>query len=57
MNDTNKIITVGVIQPEKGSGKIHLKDYIYSSFGVSPTLTARDYKDPRRILVVEDEIK
>ena len=28
---------------------------VYHSIGVSRTLTARDYKDPVRILVIEDE--
>ena len=51
----NEIRIVGVIQPEVGSGHIHLQDYIYDARGVCPTITARDYKDPRRILVIEDD--
>lgn len=47
----NEIKVVGIIQPDIGSGKVHLQDYVYSSGGVSPTLTARDYKDPRKILI------
>lgn len=47
----NEIKVVGLMQPDVGSGKVHLQDYVYSSGGVSPALTARDYKDPRRILV------
>lgn len=55
METPNEIIIVGVIQPEVGSGKVHLQDYIYYEGGVCPTITHRDFKDPRRILVVEDE--
>ena len=51
----NEIQIVGIIQPEVGSGKVHLQDYIYNSYGIAPTLTARDVKDPRRILAFEDE--
>lgn len=51
----NEINVVGVIQPEVGSGKVHLQDYIYGSNGICPTLTARDYKDPRRILIYEQK--
>ena len=36
------------------SEHIHLEDYVYSEEGLAPTLTARDYKDPRRILINED---
>lgn len=49
----NSIITVGLLQPDIGSGKIHLQDYVYDSLGVAPTITARDYKDPRRILIYD----
>ena len=55
LSDDNKIQIAGIIQPEVGSGKVHLEDYIYWSGGVAPTLTARDWRDPRRILVIEDE--
>lgn len=47
----NEIITVGLMQPDVGSGKVHLQDYVYDSEGICPTLTARDFKDPRRILI------
>ena len=57
MKIPNEIQIVGVLQPEIGSGKVHLQDYIYNSYGVAPTLTARDYKDSRRILVFEDNEK
>lgn len=50
----NEIIIMGLLQPDDGSGKVHLQDYIYGAGGVSPTLTARDYKDPRRILIKEN---
>ena len=53
MKIENEIMIVGIIQPEVGSGKVHLQDYIYSSLGIAPTLTARDWRDPRRILVWE----
>lgn len=43
---TNKVIVVGLIQPENGSGRIHLQDYIYCENGVAPTLTARDWRSP-----------
>lgn len=51
----NEIKIVGVIQPEIGSGKVHLQDYIYDARGIAPTITRRDYKDARRILVIEDD--
>lgn len=51
--DKNEIKVVGIIQPDVGSGKVHLQDYVYSAGGVAPTLTARDYKDPRKILVLK----
>ena len=57
MNIENEIIILGVIQPLVGSGKIHLQDYIYSSLGIAPTLTARDWKDPRKIVVFEEKEK
>ena len=53
----NEIQIVGILQPEVGSGKVHLQDYIYNSYGIAPTLTARDWKDARRILVFEDDNK
>ena len=54
MKIPNEIQVVGVIQPEIGSGKVHLQDYVYNSYGCCPTLTARDYKSPRMILIFED---
>lgn len=48
----NEIIMVGVVRLSgKGSEHIHLQDYVYSAEGIAPTLTARDYKDGRRILI------
>lgn len=29
----NEIKVVGIIQPDIGSGKVHLQDYVYSSGG------------------------
>ena len=57
MKIPNEILVVGVIQPEIGSGKVHLQDYVYYSYGCAPTLTARDWKDPRKILVIEKNDK
>lgn len=57
MKIPNEIQIVGIVQPEIGSGKVHLQDYIYNSYGIAPTLTARDVKDPRRIVVFEDDEK
>lgn len=55
MMETNKIIVVGVLRAANTQSEhIHLEDYIYSEDGISPTLMARDYKDPRRILVNSD---
>lgn len=51
----HKIIVVGVMRAANTQSEhIHLEDYVYSEEGLAPTLTARDYKDPRRILVNED---
>ena len=53
--NNNKIIIAGIIPPLVGKGEhIHIEDYVYDSQGIAPTLTARDYKDPRRVLVIED---
>lgn len=51
----NEIITVGLLGHTEGcSERIHLQDYVYSEIGVAPTLTARDYKDARKILIRKD---
>lgn len=48
----NDIEVVGIVRLSgTGSDHIHLQDYVYSELGLSPTLTARDYKSPRMILV------
>lgn len=50
--ETRKIIVLGILPAvNKQSTYTHLQDYVYSEDGISPTLTARDYKDPRRILI------
>lgn len=55
MTETNKIITVGYIRAEKTNSKyIHLNDYVYSEEGVCRTLCARDWRDPIRVLIKED---
>ena len=48
----NEITIVGLIKHNEGcSEHIHLQDYVYSESGIAPTLTARDYKSPRMILM------
>jgi hypothetical protein len=55
MIETSKILVVGVIRAEHtNSEHIHINDLVYSEEGLAPTLTARDYKDPRRILINGD---
>ncbi|SCW56899.1 hypothetical protein SAMN05660484_01800 [Eubacterium ruminantium] len=51
----SKIQILAIMQPENGSGIVHLQDYIYGVEGIAPTITARDYKSPRLIVVLEDE--
>lgn len=47
---TDRIIVVGSEKPER---KIQDRYQIYSGGGISPTLRARDYKDPPRVLIDE----
>ena len=55
MTETNKIITVGYIRAARtNSEHIHLNDYVYSEEGICRTTCARDYKDPIRILINEE---
>lgn len=55
MAETHKIIVVGIMRAvNTQSEHVHLEDYIYSEDGIAPTLTARDFKDPRRILINEE---
>ena len=50
--ETNKIMVVGYIRSANTQSEhIRFEDYVYSEEGVAPTLTARDWKDPRRILI------
>jgi len=51
IHEQNEIITVGLLLPDNGSEKMHQWCYIYSSGGVSPSLCARDYKTPIRVLL------
>ena len=51
----HNIIIAGIVQPELNSGRVHLQDYIYDSNGVAPSLTARDWKSPREILIGDHE--
>lgn len=51
----NEILAVGLLLPENDSGKLHQWCYIYSSGGVSPSLCARDFKTPIRIVVSDGE--
>ena len=53
-SETNKIIIAGIIQPEVGSGRIHLQDYIYDAEGISRTTCARDWKSPIQVLIQEE---
>lgn len=46
----NEILTVGLLLPENDSGKMHQWCYIYSASGISPSLCARDFKTPIRIM-------
>lgn len=50
-----RIQILAIMQPENGSGIVHLQDYIYGVEGVAPTITQRDYKSPRLIVVSEDD--
>lgn len=53
--ETHKILTVGYIRAEHtNSEHIHLNDYVYSEEGVCRTTCARDWKDPIRVLINED---
>lgn len=48
----NEIVMVGILRLNGGGSEhTHLQDMVYSEEGVAPTLTARDHKDPRRILI------
>lgn len=55
MTETHKILTVGYIRAEKtNSEHIHLNDHVYSEEGICRTTCARDWKDPIRVLINED---
>lgn len=45
-----KIIVLGYT-PANDDGRLHVQDAIYSREGLCPTLTAQQYKDPKRIMV------
>ncbi len=47
-NNTSQIVIVANTRPEK---KIHQRDRVIHPRGVSPTLTATDYKDPLKVMV------
>jgi len=51
LSEQNEIITVGLLLPENGSEKMHQWCYIYSAGGLAPTLMARDFKTPIRVVV------
>ena len=46
----NKLICVGECKPLTNN-KTHSQNFVYWINGISPTLCAKDYKDPKRILV------
>lgn len=55
-NSTNEIFILSILPPEKTLGNhVHIEDYIYSTEGICRTCCARDYKDPIRIVVVEED--
>lgn len=39
--DKNKIKVVGIIQPDVGSGKVHLQDYVYSAGGGGTNINSK----------------
>ena len=49
----NEILTIGLLLPDNGSEKLHQWCYIYSAGGLAPTLMARDFKTPIRVLLDE----
>ena len=55
-NNTNQIFILSVLPPKVTLGNhVHIEDYIYSTQGICRTCCARDYKDPIRIVIVEDD--
>lgn len=51
--ETNKIIILEALPTS--TGKVHQGDYVVSGGGIAPTIRARDYKDPIRVLVTKKE--
>ena len=47
----NDIMAIGLLLPDNGSEKLHQWCYIYSAGGLAPTLMARDFKTPIRVVV------
>lgn len=43
-----EIVTLGCLKPER---KIKDNYLVYGRGGISPTLRARDYKDPKKVVV------
>lgn len=47
--ETNKIIILDMLPTS--TGKLHSSSRIVDGVGIAPTILARDYKDPTRVLV------
>lgn len=49
----NKIIILGSLKPER---KIQDNYLVYGGGGICPTLRARDYKDPKKVVVKNEKV-
>lgn len=55
-NDTNQIFILSILPPQVTLGNhVHIQDYVYSTQGIMRTVCARDYKDPIKIITIEDD--
>lgn len=45
---SQKVIVLGMLNKDS---KYERTNRVYSAFGLSPTVTARDYKDPPKVIV------
>lgn len=50
----NELMCVGEVKP-KNNDKTHSQNFVYHWGGICPTLCAKDYKDPKRVLVVVND--
>lgn len=56
MQNNNDSIVLGLLLPDKTLGNnIHWQDYVYSIEGIVRALCSRDYKDPIRVVAIEDD--